>query len=481
MIQGQRSFNTVVLHLIWRFVFLLVFLLAGSWSVLACMCGKASACERFNFGDAIFVGKAVRVDSGQKGPFKTETTVFEVEEVFSGEAIRTIQVQNKSGFSCDVEFTVGKTYLVFAGGNANEGFGTGFCAGNLPKEFAAKDIAELRKLRESKGDGQLRGTVLEELAKGKRDIERAPINDIRMEIVNTVTGRKYAATTDANGRYEVAVPPGKYSVIPVSPPRAVLRFQPEDEPMKVRSGGCVEGFFVFSNRSLVAGRLIDHEGKPVANARVELVQADETRSYLGGLSADSDSSGEFAIDQIPPGKYTLSLNYNSNPNADSPFPTTFYPSGNDRSAAKIIEIESGSSIEGLTLRLPKPLDKQSITGKVFWEDGSPVAGAEIKLFDMAFPGFYAGCDLMKSRASVEPINSPVRSTSFKLSGSTCDLKSDPTGTFQLEMYSGRTYRITASITKVDDGKKVEYEATSQSFELLKKPHMVDLVMTKSVR
>ncbi|MGE3465638.1 MAG: hypothetical protein AB7J13_01790 [Pyrinomonadaceae bacterium] len=441
--------------------FAVVLILGNASSLLACMCGKSATCERFNYYGTIFLGKATKVEKEKEGSLTTETTVFEIEEMFSGERVRSIGVQNRSGFSCDVEFTIGETYLVFAAGNKADGFGTGYCSGNLPLEYASQEISELRKLSGSTGNGRLLGTVLEESTKRLRDEKRQPLGNVRMEITDLGTGRKYSASTNALGRYEASVPPGKYAVTPVAPPSSIHTSLFEAEPMTIKSGGCSEGFFVFANNSMVAGRLLDAEGSPARNVRVELVSVDEKSSYLGGESDETDSNGYFSVKEIPAGKYTLSVNFNSNPDPEKPFPTTFYPSSGDRAKATILEIGFGSRIEGFVWNLPPKLAEKRLSGNVVWEDGSPAVGAEIKLFDMAFPRFYAGCSLLENRDNAEDTTSPVRSTSFRLSGPACDLKSNSSGAFRLSGYEGRTYRISASVTKTIDGKKIEYNSKSE--------------------
>lgn len=466
----RRRLNT------FAFVFLLTLISAPS--VLGCMCGKAATCERFNYSDAIFIGKAVRVEQKEKGSFKTESTVFEVRETFSGEKVDFISIQNKSGFSCDTEFAVGETYLVFANGDSKDGFGTGYCSGNLPTAFAEVEIAQLRNLSKAKGDGKLQGRVLQQFAQQVGKEERVPAKDIRLNIVETSTKRQYSTATNAEGRYQIAVPPGKYVVTPVTPAKAVPTFPSVPEPVEIRSGGCSEGFFVFSNKSRIAGRLVDAENRRVAYARVELVAIDEASSYQGGLSDESDLNGGFSIEEIPTGKYTMSINYNVSPRPDHPFPTTFFPFGSLRSAAEIFEIGSGTMIEGLIWKLPKPLEKQLIKGLVEREDGTPVVGAEIKLFDMAFPGLYAGCHFQESRTNADEKASPVRMTSLSLSGSACNLKSDSAGVFQMSTYAGRTYRVTASRTDSISEKKIEYVAESEPFLLSDQPHTVKLILKK---
>lgn len=156
------------------FATILAMMLGSALSVYGCTFGRASTCERFNFYTTIFVGKAIGVEKSNKGSFKTETTLFEVKEVLSGENAESIRVQNKSGFSCDAEFTIGEIYLVFAGGDKKSGFGTGFCEGNLPFEFAGEQILELRRLSRSGAEGRVAGTVLAESANRMRE-ERAPV------------------------------------------------------------------------------------------------------------------------------------------------------------------------------------------------------------------------------------------------------------------------------------------------------------------
>lgn len=442
-----------------------MFLFGSASEVLACMCGKVSTCELFNFATVSFVGKAVRIEKDESGTFKKEFTIFEMKEVFTGRKAETIRIQNRSGFSCDVSFELGETYLVFAAGTDSEGFGTGFCSGNRPVEFAANEIAELRKLSGSKGDGKLRGIILKETSKNRDD--RLPMSDVRVDITELITGRNFEARSKENGRFELSAPPGKYKISPVVPRGFIMSSTFEEEPREIRSGGCTESYFVLSNNSRVAGRLLDIEGRPVRYARVELVPlADQKSSYLGGLSGESDSNGDFYIDQLPIGKYTLSINFNTQPQPDHPFPTTFYPSGSIRSDAKILDVGFGSSIEGLTWRLPARLNDASISGSVVAEDGSPVSGAEIKIFDMAFPGHYAGCHLTEIRDKTNRSNSPVVSTSLRFKGPACNLKSDADGSFNVKMYSARSYRVTARLERTISGEKVEYMGESEPFQLI---------------
>lgn len=467
-----------------RLFFLLLFVVffGTAVEVRACLCGQASTCEYFNFAAVSFVGKAIRIEKEETGFLRSEFTIFEMTEVFSGRNTKEIRIRNKSGFGCDISFEEGETYLIFAGGSEADGFGTGFCSGNVPAKYAGAAIEELRRLSESKGNVFLRGIVLKEMSKDRDD--RLPLSNIRVEMENIDTGRIFEARTGSDGRFELSAPPGTYRISPVAPPGFILPGTFEEEPQTIRSGGCTESYFVFSNNSRVAGRLLDNNGVPVRNARVELVPLSiKKSSYLGGYSDDSDLNGDFSIGEIPVGSYTLSVNYNSNPHPEHPFPTTFYPAGSSRSDAKVLEVQPGKSIDGLVFRLPARLDQGTISGKVVWEDGSPAVGARIQLFDMAFPGFYAGCFMFAARQEAEPNASipNVVSTSISLSGSTCNLMSDNGGKFKINIYTTRTYRVTATITRSEANAKVEYVAESEPFLLGHTPANVKLVLKPEKR
>lgn len=439
-------------------LFVILLILAGGVAeVSACICGKAATCERFNNAGAIFVGEAIEVIQENRGSWKTESTIFHVKERFLGPTDKEIRVQNKSGFSCDVEFKKGETYLIFAGGSEAEGFGTGFCNGNLPIAFAEKELGELRTLLSSSGSSRVRGFVTEEYSDpSKTGPARPRVPGVQIVIKDLDSGKTYSAVTDENGWYEVTVPPGRYKAEAILPEYAVLRF--EDDPVTVRPNGCAENIFVLAANNRITGIVLDALGQPVKNVRVELVEADKARSYSGGRDDESRSDGSFSFEKVPKGRYTLSVNFNSSPDPSNPFPTFFFPGVSNRAEAKVIEIGLTTSINNLVLSLPPRLGEIAMAGKVVWEDGTPAADAEIHLFDMAFPGFFTGCYF-----STETIDDKGTVVRMSRSGPACELKSDTDGTFEVSGYSTRSYAIEASITKNIDGKPVKFSAKSKAF------------------
>ncbi len=456
------------------FVFFLI-LVVGVTGASACICGKSATCERFNNSAAIFVGEAVEVIQENSDGWKKESTVFHVKERFLGPATKEIRVQNKSGLSCGVEFQKGETYLIFAGGSEADGFGTGFCNGNLHIAFAEKELEQLRTIVSSSGSSSVRGYVAEEYSDpSKTGPDRPRVPGIQVVVKDLASGKTYKAVTDENGFYEVTVPPGRYKAEPILPEYAVVRFA--DDPVTVRPNGCAENIFVLAAKNRIAGIVLDPFGQPVKNVRIELVEADKERSYSGGKNTQSRMDGSFSFESVAKGRYKLSVNFNSNPDPSNPFPTFFFPGVSNRAEAKVIEIGPTTVVNDVVFRLPPRLSEIRFAGKVVWEDGAPAAGAEIHLFDAAFPGFYTGC-YFYTETSGDDDPSSVVSTEMSRSGPACELKSGTDGKFELSGYSTRSYFITASIRKNIDGKAVRFSATSEVFaaDSIKSPIQLVLV------
>ena len=63
---------------------------------------------------------------------------------------------------------------------------------------------------------------------------------------------------------------------------------------------------------LVSGRVVDESGRPVANvgidlSRIVMMDANNSSSSGGGTGARSDKQGDFRLENLPPGKYSISV------------------------------------------------------------------------------------------------------------------------------------------------------------------------------
>ncbi|HEX8735411.1 MAG TPA: carboxypeptidase regulatory-like domain-containing protein [Pyrinomonadaceae bacterium] len=134
---------------------------------------------------------------------------------------------------------------------------------------------------------------------------------------------------------------------------------------------------------VLGGRLLKFNGKPLAYTEIELVPVDSAKQVANRqLWATTAADGNFVFDKIPPGEYTLSINFGEKPTDLSPYATYFYPKAVNRALAKIFEISADSRITNLTFQLPTPLAKRKIVGKVFGKDGKPAANVYVALRDV---------------------------------------------------------------------------------------------------
>jgi len=168
----------------------------------------------------------------------------------------------------------------------------------------------------------------------------------------------------------------------------------------------------------IHGQLLKSTGRPLPYTEIELVPIAVNHiindSRLIGVSS---LSGKFTFLDVPPGLYTLSINFDDKPTELSPYGTYFYPAAISRADAEVIEITPASPTRTLTFKLPPALREKKISGTVKWSDGSPAKEAFIGCRDIEYD----------------------RSVSF-----TC-AKTDINGRFTMKGFIGRKYQVGAIV------------------------------------
>lgn len=209
--------------------------------------------------------------------------------------------------------------------------------------------------------------------------------------------------------------------------------------------------------STLQGKLVKGDLKPLPYTELELVALDLDQvpndSRFIGVS---DTYGRFRFSDVPPGKYTLSINFGEKPTFLSPFETYFYPGTSDRSAATVFAIDAGTRLSGLTFKLKGELTKNPITGRILWPDGKPVQGAVIACRDIEF-------DVKNDFGSV---------------------RSDKNGNFRLEAFVGRRYQLgfmlfDRDLPTIFDRGHIIAVAETEEFVLSKTTGILEIRMVRS--
>lgn len=387
----NRKFYSLLFSLVF------IILIGSSVQIFACSClDRQTVCEAYGTSKAVFVGEVVEGSNpdGISDVPPSERTlnyfVLKVKRNFAGaEEGKTVAIQTGYG-DCAVTFRKGKNYLVFASENGSSLYTT-VCSPTRRLAEGEENPPEIASLFSAKG-AQIYGSA-DFWAKlyASKDANQ-PLAKLDLLIEQTDgTQQKFALTTDDQGKYKIAdLPAGNYKIAPSIPfgLKITSRYTRE---FTLNEKGCAKKDLYFYNDSLLKGRVIDGYEKSVVKLPIDLVPADlmppdfNFRPPLGESLAGksfTSANGEFAYKSVPPGRYFLVANFNYLPDAKNPYPTVFYKSADEKSAATIIEIGRGQKIENLLIQLPPPLQTREIRGKVFWQNGKPARNVFVYIRDI---------------------------------------------------------------------------------------------------
>jgi hypothetical protein len=99
----------------------------------------------------------------------------------------------------------------------------------------------------------------------------------------------------------------------------------------------------------------------------------------------TDENGRYEFEDVPAGRYLIGVNIAFAPDADAPYPSTYFPNVQDPAQATIIDLEEGQSLDNYNINLPAKLPARTIRGRVLFETGQPVINGVITLVDLNYP------------------------------------------------------------------------------------------------
>ncbi len=207
------------------------------------------------------------------------------------------------------------------------------------------------------------------------------------------------------------VAPGKYSVKATWPMGYAGAHQPEIE---VAARSCSELLASVFFSGVIKGQVLDGQGQPAQSIRLQAESVSAEKTFTA--TATSDQNGKFEFNGLSAGKYRIYQRPDKNTQ-----PTLFYPGVSDEGKAEVITVATDKKNGEIEFKLPTIFKTQTITGKVVWPDGKPVADAYIS-FD---------CPV-----ELEP-------TDFQFKAPRQSTRTDSQGNFKLTGFRGFSYSLVA--------------------------------------
>jgi hypothetical protein len=201
------------------------------------------------------------------------------------------------------------------------------------------------------------------------------------------------ATTDAEGRYRMTdVPAGSYFLNPFAPAYVVAGVNPSEwQPgrrLNLAPGEKLESLdFTLDRGGVVTGRVTDPEGRPLVEAMVRVMAADEAdrkkpQFAVQMFAFQTDDRGVYRLYGLAPGRYLIYVGEAQEDGivrvgGGGYYPRTFYGDTSEIAQAKAVEVKPGDETAGIDIRLGKPPKTYAASGRVVDEHGQPVAGANL--------------------------------------------------------------------------------------------------------
>jgi protocatechuate 3,4-dioxygenase beta subunit len=317
-----------------------------------CGCARVERpCSAYWADAAVFVGRVESV-TREAGTRRVRLAVV---ESFRGVSASTVDVlTGPAGQRCSLPFKPGREYLVYASHSAPAGDLTATaCSRTRGIEDAGADLAYARAIKDGAPvPGRITGQVL----LGRRDIDgRAlrmaePIANVNVrltkddgaDVVTTNQAGDFAIEARSAGNYTVRVdvPDGYYADHPSS-------------TVELRDArGCADVRTTLYPNGVIAGRVIDPSGRPIAGLTIEIA----TATLRQRRKTITDRDGRYEMTRLPPGRFVV---------------------GTNAVSASRVTLAAGQRVALGDFRIPAHIKYVSVSGFVLDVDGTPAEGARV--------------------------------------------------------------------------------------------------------
>ena len=223
------------------------------------------------------------------------------------------------------------------------------------------------------GNGSIVGRVLD--AATNTPIRRAQIqgsnNELFVDALSDDQGR-FQLTNLPQGEWRVMVSKGGYFT---SQPGQRRPFVPPP-PITLARGQRVSADVFLSRGGVIAGRVSDEAGEPLAGLRVRVYRAKMVGGYRRledvGAADQTDDTGAYRIFGLPPGDYYVAASLRMAPPdsvVQTTYSPTYYPGTGELAQAQRIRVELGTESTAIFPLLP--VRSVNVTGTVLTSSGGP--------------------------------------------------------------------------------------------------------------
>ena len=320
-------------------------------------------CVEYWRTEAVFIGVASRVVprvdkmTADSWMGRQTTVYFTIVEAFKGVEGSAL-VLNLG--HCGHQFKEGERYLVYAHRNPNNKE-LDVRAGSTrtrPLSEAAEDLEYIRGLAQAESGSRVFGKVLQHTQKIK---EQPYTPELLQDVKVTLEGnnQRYKVVSDSEGRYEFKrIPAGRYRLRAELP--AYLHY--DEQPLELIGRECAPVDIHASRKAMIAGRVLDANGKAVDSVPISLVPADATLEQIlsekpSWILTYTMRDGRFRFTQLEPGRYLLIINRTASETAGGSavsrvLPRLFYPGVSDLGGATVIVVSNELESREYNFQLP---------------------------------------------------------------------------------------------------------------------------------
>ena len=293
---------------------------------------------------------------------------FAVQETFSGAPGQEATVYtNEQSSMCGFNFEEGAEYVVFTYNNtADNELWTSHCSrtAKLTPGVENESVTWMRSRAKALPGSEIFGSML---------LPRGSPQSMVPSRVSLGGPVQRAAIPDDSGKYSFkGLPAGEYKASAMVPIGFVT--QPI-QSVKLGAKGCAEVDWRVSYEGKVRGRVVDVDGRPVADLTMTLERAEpDDNGRRSSQRAVTELDGTYEFELVSPGDYVVK--------PESPVSLTEYPGQTPVQFAQPVTLGASATLDGANFALPRLRPTLPVRVKVVDAGGYPVpAGAMVFAYE----------------------------------------------------------------------------------------------------